>query len=117
MIQLICIVVFFAIPSFLEMHPLPKGVYYILMFVTSLITLGDLAKWTWFLNKTNDLDKGSKETVVPFIQDLQLTLEVYMIAIISGNLLLPLPLLALILGNTLLNEELFTNVLLLKIPG
>ena len=42
--QLICIVVFFAAPRFVEMHQLPKSVYYILMFITSLITLGYLAK-------------------------------------------------------------------------
>ena len=75
--QLICIVAFFAAPSFVEMHQLPKAIYYILMFITSLITLGYLAKMSWFLNKTSSLNEGSKETVVTFINDLKLTLEVY----------------------------------------
>ena len=113
--QLICIVAFFAAPSFVEMHPLPKAIYYILMFITSLITLGYLAKMSWFLNKTSSLNEGSKETVVAFINDLKLTLEVYKTAIITGSLLLPLSILTFLLGIEQLDEKIFTNLILLNI--
>ena len=112
--QLICIVAFFAAPSFVEMHPLPKAIYYILMFITSLITLGYLAKMSWFLNKTSSLNEGSKETVVTFINDLKLTLEVYKTAIITGSLLLPLSITTFLLGIEQLDEKIFTNLILLN---
>ena len=111
--QLICIAVFFAAPGFVEMYELPKAIYYILMFVTSLITLGYLAKMSWFLNKTSNLNTGSKDTVVTFIHELQLTLEVYKTAIIAGSLLLPLSLLIFLLGIEQVDENIFTNFILL----
>jgi hypothetical protein len=37
--QLVVIMLFFAAPNFIELHQLPKGIYYILMSITSLITL------------------------------------------------------------------------------
>ena len=113
--QLICIIIFFAAPSFVEMHQLPKAIYYILMFITSLITLGYLAKMSWFLNKTSSLNESSKETVVTFINDLKLTLEVYKTAIIAGSLLLPLSLSTFLLGIKQLDEKIFTNLILLNI--
>jgi hypothetical protein len=97
--QLIIIVLFFAAPSFLKMDQLPKGIYYILQFITSLITLLYLAKMTWFLNKTSDLTGNSRDTVVAFIHDLKLTLEVYKTAIIAGSLILPISILTLFLGS------------------
>lgn len=115
--QLAAIVVFFAVPSFLEMYQLPRSIYYILMFVTSLMTLGYLAKMTWFLNKSSNLSQNSREAVVTFILDLKLTLEVYKTAIIAGSLLLPLSLLALILGTVYTDESLFTNLIMLNIPA
>ncbi|GHA48519.1 hypothetical protein GCM10007103_31760 [Salinimicrobium marinum] len=111
--QLICIAVFFAVPSFVEMYRLPKSLYYMLMFITSLITLGYLIKMSWFLNKTSNLSAGSKETVVTFIHDLQLTLEVYKTAIIAGSLLLPFSLIIFLLGIEHVDESIFTKFILL----
>ncbi len=113
--QLICIVVFFAVPSFVNMHQLPKSIYYILMFITSLITVGYLIKMSWFINKTGNLNADSKETVLTFIHDLQLTLEVYKTAIIAGSLLLPFAFITFILGSELVDEKVFTNLILLNI--
>ncbi|MGO3182182.1 MAG: hypothetical protein ACTIJ9_05050 [Aequorivita sp.] len=113
-IQLVCIVIFFAAPSFIEMNPLPQGIYYIFMFITSLITLGYLAKMTWFINKTSDLNKASKNAVITFIYELKLTLEVYKTAIISGSLLLPISVFALLFGIEK-DPEVFTNIILLNI--
>lgn len=114
--QLIVIVIFFLIPAFVEMYALPKAIYYILMFITSLITLGYLAKMVWFLNKSTNLSKNSKEAVIAFIYDLKLTLEVYKTAIISGSLLLPFALLAFCFGRVIFDEKLFMNLILLNVP-
>ena len=114
--QLVTIVFFFAVPSFIKLYDLPKAIYYILMFFTCIITLGSLAKMTWFLNKTRNLNANSRDTIVAFIHDLKLTLEVYKTAIIAGSLLLPLSMLALVMGNQLLSEEIFTTIILLNMP-
>ncbi len=96
--QLVIIVLFFAAPFMIPMDQLAKGLYLILQFVTALITLLYLAKMTWFLNKTSDISGSSKDTVVAFIYDLKLTLEVYKTAVIAGSLLLPISLLTFFLG-------------------
>ena len=113
--QLACIVLFFIIPSCIKLNPLAKGVYYITIFVISLITLGYLAKMVWFLKKTSDLTSGSKETVLGYIYDLKLTLEVYKTAIIAGSLLLPFPMIALALGHATKHETIFNNLITLNI--
>ncbi len=116
-IQLICIVLFFAAPSFIKMHQLPKTVYYILMFITSLITLGYLAKMSWFLTKHTNLNNNSKETVMAFIYDLKLTLEVYKTAIISGSLLLPLAVMSIVQGSVKIDETVYNDLILLNMPN
>jgi hypothetical protein len=117
--QLLIIVFFFAIPSILEVNKetalgqLPKAVYYVLQFVTSLITLLYLAKMNWFLKKTSDLNGSGKDTVMAFIYDLQITLEVYKTAVISGSLILPISMLTLGLGCGLAPEGLFMKLITL----
>ncbi len=96
--QVLIIGLFFAAPSLLPMDQLPKGVYYILQLITSLITLLYLAKMTWFLNRTSNLLGNSKDTVVAFIHDLKITMEVYKTAVISGSLILPVSMITLLLG-------------------
>lgn len=113
--QLACIVLFFIIPSFIKLNPLAKGIYYITMFVISLITLGYLAKMVWFLKKTSKLTGGSKEAVLGYIYDLKLTLEVYKTAIIAGSLLLPFPMIAIALGHATKHETIFNNFITLNI--
>lgn len=115
--QLICIVIFFAAPSLVKMYPLPEAIYYILMFITSLITLGYLAKMTWFLRKTSNLNLNSKETVITFLNDLKLTLEVYKTAIIAGSLLLPFSIITLLLGMDQVDENIFMDFILLNMPN
>ncbi len=97
--QLVIIVLFFAAPLMLEMHQMAKGLYFILQFITALITLLYIAKMTWFLNKTSSISGSSRDTVIGFIHDLKLTLEVYKTAIIAGSLILPLSVAALFSGS------------------
>ncbi|WP_416443437.1 hypothetical protein ACH3O9_00895 [Leeuwenhoekiella sp. A16] len=113
--QLLCILLFFILPSSMNLHRLPRNVYYLLMFVTSLITLGYLAKMFWFLRKTKHLDSTAKEAVINFTYDLKLTLEVYKTAIMAGSLILPLAFASLILGLDFVDEKMFNQVLLLNI--
>lgn len=112
-IQLVSIIVFFAAPSFVEMYALPKAMYYVLMFITTLIILGYSAKMTWFLKKTGNITMQSKEVVMNFIFDLKLTLEVYKTAIIAVSLLVQVPISALLLGTKVDEKDMFSNLLLL----
>ncbi len=112
--QLVIIVIFFTVPSFIELHLLPKGLYYILMSITSLITLIYLGKMSWFLNKSSDLSNPSKDAILSFIHNLKLTLEVYKTAIISGSLLLPFSMICIYLGRMKMDKELFENIISLN---
>ncbi len=115
--QLLCIVIFFTVPFFYKMHELPKAVYLILMFVTCLLTLGYLAKMTWFLRKTNRMDQQSKDSIVSYINDIHITLEVYKTAIIAGSLLLPISFLAFTMGSTKIDESAFNSIFLLQVSN
>lgn len=115
--QLFTMVIFFVAPSFIEMYQLPKAIYYMLMFITSLITLLYLAKMTWFLQNTSNLNGNSKDTVLAFIHDLKLTLEVYKTAVISGSLLLPLSMVTLVLGSIQVKQELFTKFITFNVSN
>lgn len=115
--QLVIIVIFFTAPSFIELQQLPKGIYYILMSITSLITLIYLGKMSWFLNKSSDLSNPSKDAVLSFIYDLKLTLEVYKTAIISGSFLLPFSMICIYLGRMKMDPELFENIISLNVSN
>lgn len=88
--QLICIIVFFAYPVFIEMHDFPQSVYIIFMFLICMMTIGYILKLSSFLKKTTDLTMNTRETIHQFIFEAKLTLEVYKTFIISGSLLLPI---------------------------
>jgi hypothetical protein len=115
--QLVVIILFFAVPSFIELHQLPKGIYYILMSITSFITFIYLGKMIWFLNKSSCLDDQSKNSVITFIHDLKLTLEVYKTAVVSGSLLLPFPMICIYLGRMKMDPKLFENIVSLNISN
>lgn len=110
--QLIIIVMFMSVPSIKEMYPIAKSTYYIMMFITSLITLGYLVKMMWFLKQTSNLSQQSKTVIVNFIFDLRLVLEVYKTAIIAGSLLLPISLTAFVFGMVKDKENIFKDLFL-----
>ncbi|OAD91486.1 hypothetical protein A7A78_03040 [Aequorivita soesokkakensis] len=88
--QIIVFLCLFAIPSFLEINKVAKGFYFILLFITTLITITYLLKMSEFLKRSVAISTSSKQVLINIIQELNLTLEVYKTAIISGSLLLPL---------------------------
>lgn len=113
--QLLIIVIFLGLPSIVPMETIPKGVYYIVMFVTCLITLGYLLKMGWFLKRSSDISQQSKYALLSIIHDLKLTLEVYKTAIIAGSLLLPLAMVALNYATIDTNEEQFIKLISLDV--
>ncbi len=96
--QLVCIVVFMIYPVLIPMEPLNEAVYYIFIFITSLMTLMYIIKLSYFLSKTNSFTSNTRDAIKNFIFQAKLTLEVYKSFIIAGSLLLPIPVFALI-GN------------------
>ncbi|PTX59221.1 hypothetical protein C8N46_11057 [Kordia periserrulae] len=116
-IQLAGIVVFFSYPFIIEMYELPRAVYFIFMFITSLMTLGYLAKMVWFLRKTSSVKQQTKETILNFIHDIKLTMEVYKTGIIAGSLLLPVSVACIFMGAVKFGEDQFTEWFLLQMPA
>ncbi|WP_420575110.1 hypothetical protein [Kordia sp.] len=114
--QLICIVIFFVFPAIVEMEELPRAVYLILMFITSLMTLGYLAKMVWFLRRTSNVGQQTKETILNFIHDIKLTMEVYKTGIIAGSLLLPVSVAAMFMGTLHDETDRFSEWFLLQMP-
>lgn len=95
MVQLICILIFFSFPFFVEMYPFARSTYFVFMFLTALMTIAYVLKLSFFLKNTANLTLNTKEALMQFIYDTKLTLEVYKSFIISGSLLLPISFLAL----------------------
>ncbi|EDP98363.1 hypothetical protein U8527_20410 [Kordia algicida OT-1] len=114
--QLTGIVIFFAFPALVKMYELPRAVYLILMFVTSLMTLGYLAKMVWFLRRTSSVAQQTKETILRFIHDIKLTMEVYKTGIIAGSLLLPISVAAIFMGVEHRGADRFSEWFLLQMP-
>lgn len=92
--QLVCIVIFMTYPLVVKMADFNESMYYIFMFITSVMTLAYIIKLTFFLNKTSHFDSNTKDAIQSFIFEAKLTLEVYKSFIIAGALLLPVPVFA-----------------------
>jgi hypothetical protein len=112
--QLICIVIFLGIAFIRKMHELPHAVYLVLMIVTCLITSGYIVKMIWFLKRTSNVGQQTRETILRFIHDIQLTMEVYKTGIIAGSLLLPISMTAMFMGTTILGKDHFSEWFLLQ---
>ncbi|MDG1915430.1 MAG: hypothetical protein P8I55_12690 [Crocinitomix sp.] len=97
--QLVCIVIFMSYPLVVDMLSLNEAVYYIFIFITSLMTIGYILKLGLFLKKTRNFATNTKETIQTFVFEAKLTLEVYKSFIIAGALLLPVPVFALLTAN------------------
>ena len=97
--QLVCIVIFMSYPLVVDMLSLNEAVYYIFIFITSLMTIGYILKLGLFLKKTRNFATNTKETIQTFVFEAKLTLEVYKSFIIAGALLVPVPVFALLTAN------------------
>lgn len=97
--QLACIVIFMVYPLVVQMPEFNEAVYYIFMFITSLMTMAYIIKLSFFLKKTSNFAANTKDAIQSFVFDAKLTLEVYKSFIIAGSLLLPFPVFALLAGN------------------
>ena len=75
----------------LEINDLSRGLYYIFLFLSLMISLLYIFKLLWFLNKTDSINTKSREAVRNFIFDFKLTLEVYLTGVMGHCLILPVP--------------------------
>lgn len=114
--QLVCIVIFLIIPSIKKMHELPRSVYIVFIIMTCLITSGYIVKMIWFLKRTSSVAEQTKETILRFIHDIQLTMEVYKTAVIGGSLLLPISATAYFFGSVRYHESVFSDWFLFRVP-
>ncbi len=104
--QLACIVIFMTYPAVIAMPEFSEAVYYVFMFITSLMTLGYIIKLSFFLKRTSNFAVNTKDAISNFIHEAKLTLEVYKSFIIAGSLLLPVPVFA-VLGGFKVNGDQF----------
>lgn len=104
--QLFGIFILLTYPQFVPMEEFSRSVYYVFMFITSLMTMGYIIKLAYFLKGTAKLDWNTKDALNHFIFEAKLTLEVYKSFIIAGSLLLPVPTFALLAGNKMSGDQL-----------
>nr|WP_321222557.1 hypothetical protein [uncultured Psychroserpens sp.] len=109
--QVIIFLFFFLFPSIYKMNDIAKGLYFVILFIITLITIVYLLKMYTFLKRTLDIDTSSKEYLLNTIYELNLTLEVYKTAIVSGSLLLPLLAFIAYTGKDSFNNSLLYNFL------
>ncbi|WP_031428323.1 hypothetical protein [Flavimarina sp. Hel_I_48] len=126
LIQIVVFISLFTISGLLEMNRIAKGLYFILLFIITLITIIYLLKMSTFLKRKLDISTSSKHVLITTIHELHLTLEVYKTAIISGSLILPFLVFVVYTGKgdfvdstlyDLLTFEISTNTLLCYIIG
>ena len=113
--QILVFICFFSIPIFLEMNEIAKGLYFILLFIITLITITYLLKMSTFLKRTTDISLNSKQVLINILNELNLTLEVYKTAIVSGSLLLPLLAFVVYTGKAKFEESLLYDIITLNI--
>lgn len=114
--QIVIILLLFTIPRFIEMNPVAKGMYFILIFITSLITITYLIKMNGFIKETSNLSFTIKDVLATTLSELKLTIEVYKTAVISGSLLLPVVAFILIKGRNSIDESAFLDIITFNIP-
>lgn len=107
--QLICILIFFLLPSFVKMHDLPQSIYYLLIGITSLITLGYLRRMIVFVYRKNDLSGSAKQSITNYLFEFRLMLETYKTACISGSLLLPIAMIPVFTGKKSQDPSVFED--------
>jgi hypothetical protein len=117
-VQLAAIVIFMTYPSINPLPELSESVYYIFMFLISIMTLSYVLRLFFFLNKTNDLSTTTREAIRNFIYETKLTLEVYKSFATAGSILLPIPVFALLSKYKMVGDQyLFEKWFLLDIPA
>lgn len=116
-LQLLAILFLSVCPLFVQVYALPLSVFYVSVFVSAVITVGYLIKMFLFLKQTNNFALKSKDMLVEYINKFNCTLEVYKTALLSAYLLMPIALLAFILGSHHFDESVFTNLFMFKVSG
>jgi hypothetical protein len=97
-IQFAAIIIFMIYPLYIVMPKFSEAIYYIFMFITSLMTMAYIIKLSFFLKRTSRFALNTKDALHYFIYEAKLTLEVYKSFTIAGSLILPVPTFALLSG-------------------
>jgi len=105
--KLLAVMFFFSVPLIIPMDQEPQAMYLILIFVVCTITVGYVLKMLGFHKRTRLLQCNSKDTIQGFIFDLKILLETYKTAMVAGSVLVPLPMVALFLGDGEARLELY----------
>ena len=98
-VQLCCLVVFFFSPFVFPMLELPRAVYFLMMFVTGMLTFSYIVKFRGFRNRNVNLHLNTRETLSNVVKDARQTIENYECCVIAGCALLPISMFALATGN------------------
>ena len=115
--QILVFICLFIIPSFLKINEIAKGLYFVLLFIITLITVTYLLKMSVFLKRNSDISTNSKQVLINIIHELNLTLEVYKTAIVSGSLILPLLAFVVFTGKAKFEESLLYDIITFNISS
>jgi len=112
--QLLCMIAFFAFPLLYPMGELSRPVYLIFMTITCVMTAGYLIRMAQFLKRSSIMSGSTQSVLQKLLSELNVTLAVYKTAIVAGSSLLPISMLALMLGRSG-REEAFRKLFLLQL--
>lgn len=113
--QTAAMLVFFAAPAFIELIPIARGIYLIIVFIIALISSTYLIRLELFRRRSLSFSSNTRDVLASIIEDLKLTLEVYKSAVISSSYLLPVVVYIVARGTVKDSESDFMDVITLNI--
>lgn len=115
---LLSAILFLCVPTMYSMNSQAQGIYIVFMTISVLMLLGIAIKFTFFLKESIPLATNTKSSIQAFIYNCKIALAIYKTYSIASALLIPVPVFALIMGNTdstYYNPELFIQYLFLNL--
>lgn len=111
-------ILFLCVPPMYNMDTKAQSIYIIFMTISVLMLLGNAVKFAFFLKDSPTLTTNTVSTIQAFICKAKIAIAVYKTYSISTALLIPVPIFALIFGETKsqnYNPELFLQYLFLNL--
>jgi len=119
--QLLGVIIFLAAPfTFIYMDKKPEAIYLIFMFMTCVMIMVYTVRLSLFLKEVDPMTNSTRDTIQNFMYKAKMTLQVYKSFVLASTLILPVPVFALLTGNTageLYNPALFEKWLFLDITN
>ena len=113
-------IAFLCVPPLYNMEAKTESIYIIFMTICVIMLLGNGIKFSFFLKESVPLNTSTVRTIQTFICNAKSTIAVYKTFSISTALLIPVPIFALILGQSsseYYNPELFQKYLFLDLSN